>query len=87
MRRHAPPTDDRAHEEEHAVMMIAVRGIDAQYALHDHDPREEHRPGRRRRASARDKVVAHLTGQHHGLTIESSASMEDLLAQHDEAHR
>ena len=87
MRRHAPRTDDREHEEEHAVMMIAVRGIDAQYELHERDPREEHLPGRRRRNRARDKVAAHLVGPHHGLVLEDDATMDDLLALHEEAHR
>lgn len=87
MRRHAPRTDDREHEEEHAVMMVVVNGLEARYVLHDLDARENHLPGRRVRNRARDKVVAHLTGPLHGLTIEAGAAIEDLLDQHEQAHR
>lgn len=86
-RRHAPATDDPEHEEEHALMMLYVRGVDARFILHDHDPRENYLPGRRRREGARNRVADHLLGPHHNLELPDGAVMDDLLDLHDEAHR
>ncbi|MFA9269216.1 MAG: hypothetical protein ACEQSX_00440 [Baekduiaceae bacterium] len=87
MRRHAPLVSDPDHADEHASMMIKVRGVDASHTLHEHDAREYNRPGRRRIRSARDAVAEHLAGPHHKLEVPEGAFTDDLIDLHDEAHR